>query len=113
MSAALYAMSAPDLAAQHKITARRVRQYVEDGLMPTLEPGRFDAVFFLYLRAGELHTRNKNTRPNRDTLVALGWLKCLGAEPTADDIQAFTQLFARNGLSRDAAMVALGRAQGH
>ena len=45
------------------------------------------------------------------TLVALAWLNGVG-DPSQEDITAFAALFERNGLSRDAALMALGTARG-
>src|SRR5690606_29781144 len=106
----VHIMSAPEIGAMLGITARRVRQYVDDGLLPTIERGRFDMVFLMYLRSGEQRTRNASKRPGRDTLVALGWLPGVGDTPTNEDLTAFAQIFARNGLTRDAAFMAVGRA---
>lgn len=107
-------MTAADIGEMLGITARRVTQYRDDGLLPTPERGRFDISFLMYLRMGEQITRSKFKRPDRDTLVALGWLSGVDAEaPHFDqDLQEFGKLFQRNGLTQAHAHLALGRAQG-
>ena len=112
MTAHTFTATATELGQFHDLSARRIRQYAEDGLLPVVERGRFDAVFFMYLRIGERSTRNASKRRDRDTLVALGWLSGVGNEPSNDDAQAFANLFQRNGLSREQALMAIGRAQG-
>lgn len=107
-----FAMTASDLAKMHDLTQRRVRQYAEEGLLPVVERGRYDPAFFMYLRIGEHMTRSAFKRPCRDTLVALGWLGGVANDPTEDDAQAFATLFERNGLAREQALMAIGRAQG-
>ncbi|OXI91200.1 hypothetical protein CFB40_12130 [Burkholderia sp. AU31652] len=79
--------------------------------MPAIERGKFDVAFFCYLRKGEERAEGLRNRPNRDTLVALGWLAGTKDRPSDEDVAAFGKLFERNGLTRDAALVALGRAQ--
>lgn len=108
----MHIMTAPAIADLLGITARRVRQYATDGLLPAIERGKFDVGFLLNLRIGEKIKANTRTRPDRDTLVAIGWLSGVDTEPSPDDIDAFARLFERNGLRRDAALLALGRAQG-
>jgi hypothetical protein len=107
----LYAMTAPQLAELFNITARRVGQYRDDKLLPTIERGRFDMAWLLYLRMGEKRARNLSKKPPRDVLVALGWLGAVDDEPSKDDMAALCPLFVRNGLTRDAALLAVGRAQ--
>lgn len=107
-----YALSAPELAALFGISARRVGQYRDDGLLPTITRGRFDAGWLHHLRTGEKITQSVRLRLGRDVLVAIGWLSCLDSrEPEAEDLEAFARLFERNGLTRNEALLALGRAQ--
>lgn len=106
-----FVATSTELGQMHGLSPRRIRQYAEDGLLPVVERGRFDPVFFMYLRMGEHRTRNASKRPDRDALVALGWLAGVG-EPSNEDAQAFAKLFQRNGLSHEQALIAIGRAQG-
>jgi hypothetical protein len=103
--------TAANLAEAHDITPRRVRQYVEEGALPRLARGTFDAGWFAHLRTGEKVASNFQKRPSARDLVALGWLSAVGKEPTDLDLEAFGDLFERNGLTRMAAMMALGAAQ--
>lgn len=105
-----FAMSAPEIGALLGITARRVTQYRDDGLLPTVERGKFDFAFLLYLRQGERRVARLGQRPDRDTLVALGWLAGMNDKPSDADLVVFPNLFSRNSLTRDAALVAVGRA---
>ncbi|MFJ2995481.1 hypothetical protein [Pandoraea sp. NPDC087047] len=105
-----FAMTAPELAEIFGLTARRVTQYRDDRLLPTLERGRFDFAWLLYLRKGQERTTNVRNKPDRDTLVALGWIAGMNDKPSNDDLEAFGKLFERNGLTRDAALLAVGRA---
>lgn len=111
MSDAPYAMTAREIGELLEITPRRVTQYRDAGLLPTIERGKFDMAFLMYLRHGELITRKAGVRANRDALVARGWLVGHPDELSPDDLTAFAGLFERNGLTRDAALLALGRAQ--
>lgn len=114
MTSAPYLMSAPDIAEVLGITARRVTQYRDERLLPTIERGKFDVAFLMHLRLGEKVKKNARQRPDRDTLVAIGWLSSVGSNDlTVEDLDAFAQLFERNGLTRDQAMLALGRARGN
>lgn len=106
-----YAMTAPELAQTFDLTPRRIGQYRDDGLLPTIERGKFDVAWLLYLRKGQDCSANLRKRPDRDTLVALGWLAGVKGKPSDDDLAAFCKLFERNALTRDAALLAVGRAQ--
>ncbi len=103
-------MTATEIGALMNITPRRVRQFVEDGLLPTLERGKFDFAFLLWLRKGQERAAKVRNRPDRDTLVALGWLGGVNDKPSDGDLAAFSKLFERNGLMRDASLLAIGRA---
>lgn len=103
--------TATDLATMHNITTRRVRQYVEDGALPRLARGTFDAGWFAHLRTGEKVAANLRKRPSAPDLVAMGWLSAVGNKSSDDDFSAFGGLFERNGLTRAAAMMAIGAAQ--
>lgn len=103
-----FAMTAPEIGKFLGITPRRVTQYRDDGLLPTIKRGRFDMAWLLYLRIGEKRASNLRKRPDRDTLVALGWLAGTSGAPAADDLAVFGTLFERNGLTRDAALLAVG-----
>ena len=105
-----YAMTAPELAQMFGLTPRRIGQYRDDQLLPTIERGKFDVAWLLNLRVGEKRASNLRKRPDRDTLVALGWLSGTNDKPNDDDLEAFGKLFERNGLTRDAALLAVGRA---
>ncbi|EHP42305.1 hypothetical protein OR16_15289 [Cupriavidus basilensis OR16] len=105
-----FAMTAPEIGAILGITARRVTQYRDDKLLPAVERGKFDPVFLLYLRKGEQRADGLRRRPDRDTLLALGWLGGVHDKPSDEDLAAFGTVFERNGLTRDAALVAIGRA---
>ncbi|MGX1322113.1 hypothetical protein AB7M17_005566 [Bradyrhizobium sp. USDA 377] len=102
--------TATELAEMHSLTTRRVRQYVEDGALPRLARGTFDAGWFAHLRIGEKVAANLRNRPAARDLVAMGWLSAVGREPNDADLEAFGNLFERNGLSRAVAMMALGAA---
>ena len=106
-----FAMTASELGAGLGITARRVTQYRDDRLLPTIERGKFDPAFLVNLRKGEQRGNKLRNRPDRDTLLALGWLAGVNDKPSEDDLAAFCRLFERNGLTRDAALLAVGRAQ--
>lgn len=107
----IHTMTASELGECLGITARRVQQYRDDKLIPAIERGRFDPSFLLWLRKGEQRAKNLRQKPNRDTLVAMGWLSGVDDDPADDDLTAFCGLFERNGLTRDAALLAVGRAQ--
>ncbi|MFV8668119.1 hypothetical protein ACNRC9_03725 [Ralstonia pseudosolanacearum] len=107
-----FAMSASELGEVFNITPRRVTQYRDDKLLPAVERGKFDVSWFLWLRKGEQRAAKLRNKPDRDTLVALGWLGGVGDEPSDDDLAAFGKLFERNGSTRDAALLAVGRATG-
>lgn len=104
-------MSASELAELFGITPRRVTQYRDDKLLPTIERGKFDVGWLLWLRKGQERAVRLPRKPARDTLVALGWLGGVDDKPSDDDLAMFGKLFERNGLTRDAALVAIGRAQ--
>ncbi|WP_260444559.1 hypothetical protein [Burkholderia sp. Bp8986] len=106
-----YLMTATELAAIFEVTPRRIGQYRDDRMLPAIERGKFDVSWLLYLRKGEERAEGLRNRPNRDTLVALGWLAGTNDKPSDDDLAAFGKLFERNGLTRDAALLAVGRAQ--
>jgi hypothetical protein len=112
MTVPIYEQNANDLAAMHHITPRRVRQYVEDGFLPKLSRGTFDVGWFAHLRTGEKMAVRLSKRPTAPHLVAMGWLSAVGGEPTDADLEAFGNLFERNGFTRVAAMFAVGAAQG-
>lgn len=103
-------MTATELAAIFELTPRRIGQYRDDRMLPAIERGKFDAVWLVYLRKGEERAEGLRNRPSRDTLVALGWLAGVKDKPSDDDLAAFPALFERNGLTRDAALLAIGRA---
>lgn len=107
----LHSMTAPQLAELFGITARRVGQYRDDKLLPAIERGKFDMGWLLWLRAGEKRSARLDKKPDRNTLVALGWLSAVNDQPRDDDLAAFAGLFVRNGFTRDAALLAVGRAQ--
>ncbi|MCF1440393.1 hypothetical protein ACI2UZ_01735 [Ralstonia nicotianae] len=104
-------MTAPELAQTFGLTPRRIGQYRDDGLLPAIARGRFDVAWLLYLRKGQERTTNLRSKPDRDALVALGWLAGVNDKPSDDDLAAFCKLFERNALTRDAALLAVGRAQ--
>lgn len=104
-----FAMTAPQLADLFNITARRVTQYRDDRLLPTIERGKFDMAWLLYIRAGEKRAAKLHDKPDRDTLVALGWLCGVDDKPSNEDLAAFAGLFERNSLTHDAALLAMGR----
>jgi hypothetical protein len=104
-------MTAGELAEIFDLTPRRIGQYRDDKLLPVIERGRFDVSWLLWLRRGEQRAERMSKRPNRDTLVALGWLGGVNDKPSDADLAAFGNLFERNGLTRDAALVSVGRAQ--
>ncbi|WP_371112809.1 hypothetical protein [Ralstonia pseudosolanacearum] len=106
-----FAMTASELGEIFGVTARRVAQYRDDKLLPTIERGKFDVAWLLWLRKGEQRAAKLRNKPDRDTLVALGWLGGVNDKLSEDDLVAFAKLFERNGLTRDAALLALGRAQ--
>lgn len=106
-----YAMTAPELAQMFDLTPRRIGQYRDDGLLPAIERGKFDSAWLLYVRKGQERAARLSNKPGRDVLVALGWLAGVNDKPSEDDLAAFCRLFERNGLTRDAALVAVGRAQ--
>lgn len=105
-----YTATAQELGAIFTLTARRVRQYVEDGDMRPLERGRFDAAWFGYLLAGRRMTANRPRKVPPHTCVALAWRAVTSG--TAAERDALVKLFIRNGLTHDDALVALGSAEG-
>ncbi|MFV8647326.1 hypothetical protein [Ralstonia pseudosolanacearum] len=107
-----FAMSASELGEVFSITPRRVAQYRDDKLLPTIERGKFDVAWLLWLRKGEQRAAKLRNKPDRDTLVALGWLGGVNDEPSDDDLAAFGKLFERNGFTSDASLLAVGRATG-
>lgn len=108
----IHAHTVTQLAEMHDITPRRVRQYVEDGLLPKLSRGSFDVGWFAHLRTGEKMAARLSKRPTAPHLVAMGWLSAVGSAPSDADLEAFGNLFERNGFTRLAAMFAVGAAQG-
>lgn len=95
------------------ITARRLRQFVENGDIPRLGRGLVDFTCSTYFYSGSLIVEDWRTKPSDPkTLYAIAWLTGLGAEPTATDLEACAATFRRNGFSRDDALLAIGRAQG-
>lgn len=105
-------MSSTEIGAILGITPRRVGQYRDDGLLPTIERGRFDLAWLCYLRIGETRARRSNKRPDRETLVCMGWLSAQDDAPSNEDLVALFGLFERNGISREAVLLAVGCAQG-
>lgn len=105
-----YAWTAQEMSETFDITPRRIRQYAEDGLLPRLSRGRFDPGWLLHLRCGERRTANLKRKFSPITLVAIGWLRSVGAKPKRDDIEAGTALVERNGYTRDDFLLALGEA---
>lgn len=107
----IYEATATEIGSTHELTTRRIRQYVEDGALPKLARGVFDAGWFAHLRTGEKVASRRRARPSAQQLVALGWLSAVAREPADADLEAFGGLFERNGLTRATAMMALGAAQ--
>ena len=90
------------------ISGRHVRRYAEQGLLPTLKPGRHDVTWLANLRAGEVVARKLDIVVDAITLVALG----RGDDQGKENTQLFIELCERNGKTRDDALFALGRARG-
>ena len=107
----VYAMTAVQLADMHELSARRVRQYQEDGRITALARGLFDAGWFSHLRIGEAVCMNLRHKPSTNTLVAVGWFLAVGKRVTVEDRKYLVELFKRNGKSAEDALVALGEAQ--
>jgi hypothetical protein len=106
-----YAMTAADLAADHGLTPRRIRQYQEAGSIRALSRGLFDAGWFAHLRTGEALTTHHRRKPGTHGLVATGWLHAVGGNPSKEDRAALVALFERNGHTGDDALQALGEAR--
>jgi len=95
------------------ITARRLRQFCENGDIPRLGRGLVDFTWCLYFYTGSVIVENWKQKPvDAKALYAIGWLNILGGEPTSEDIERCVDTFKRNGFSRDDALLAIGRAQG-
>jgi len=91
------------------ISGRHVRRYAEEGMLPTIKPGRHDVTWMANLRAGEAVARKLSLdKVDCNTLVALGRDK----DQSREDVTLFIAMFERNGKTRDAALMALGYAKG-
>jgi predicted transcriptional regulator len=101
------ANTAAEIAAEHGITPRRVRQYVTEGRLPRLRRGRFDALYFACMRSGESLCPKRHRKPAALVLVALGWLHAGDRE----DRELFVGMLKENGLQRADAVGALGEAK--
>ena len=105
-----FAFTADELAACFSITARRVRQLAEDRDLPRLGRGTFDVAWLCYLLTGRKIMESATTKLPATVYVAIGWSSAIvGAN---GERQAFIEMFERNGLPRDEALIALGAAQG-
>lgn len=111
MSEPLYAMTATELGEIFNLSARRVTQLHEEGALPRLERNKYDCGWLTYLLAGRKVTQRAVKKPDAGQTVAIGWLSSLAKEPSDADLEAFSNLFLRNGLTRAAAMMAAGAAQ--
>jgi len=95
------------------ITARRIRQFVENGDVPRLGRGLIDFTWCLYFYTGSVIVENWNKKPHDPKILyALGWINILGGDPSSEDIERCVETFKRNGFNRDQALLAIGRAQG-
>lgn len=104
-----FAFTADQLAACFSITPRRVRQLAEDGDLPRLGRGTFDGAWLCYLLTGRKIMEAANKKLPAAVYVAIGWSSVIcGAK---GERQAFIEMFERNGLDRDDALIALGAAQ--
>lgn len=93
------------------ITDRRLRQFVEQGLIPRIERGKVDAPWAIHLFAGAKMTEQLTNKPDDPgVLVALAWLTGAGPEAKASR-HLLADIFERNGRSRDDALVCIGHAQ--
>ncbi|MBR1193971.1 hypothetical protein [Bradyrhizobium sp. AUGA SZCCT0160] len=111
MSEPIYAMTATELGEIFNLSARRVAQLHEEGALPRLERNKYDCGWLTHLLAGRKITQRYAKKPDAGQTVAIGWLSSLGKDPTDADLEAFGDLWIRNGLTRAAAMMAVGAAQ--
>lgn len=101
-------LSADEIGRVLGISGRHVRRYAEQGLLPTIQPGRHDIAWMASLRVGEEVARKLNLdRLDGVTLAALGRDRSWSTGDTA----LFVAMAERNGLARDAAMQAKGFAK--
>lgn len=99
--------TADEIAAEHEISPRRVRQYAAEGRLPRLARGRFDALYFACMRSGESICPKRRRKPAAPVLVAIGWLQAGDSE----DREQFEGMLERNGLQRADAIGAFSEAK--
>lgn len=102
-----YTQTASEIAADHNISASRVRQYATAGHLPRHGRGRFDAIYFACLRSGESICASRRRKAAAPVLAALGWLDAGEKE----DRDLFVGLLERNGVPRPDAVCALSEAK--
>lgn len=112
MNTQTYSMTAPEVADHLGVTARTIRHWQESGDLPKLEQrGQYDLAFATWLYVGRKVSADWRGKTSAQIAVAAGWVQALGREPKEADLDAFGDLFKRNGLSVASAMQALGGAQ--
>lgn len=107
----LWAVSIEYAAQCLRVTPRRVRQLIEDGLAVRHGRGRVDIAWLLHAEAGRARWGRRPGKPAPLTLVALGWLAAHDFNPESDDVALLVAVAERNGHTAEAARVALGVAQ--
>ena len=101
-----------DYAAQClRVSPRRIRQLIEDGLAVRHGRGRVDIAWLMHAEAGRARWGRRPGRPDVLSLVALGWLAAHDFNPDPDDLALLVGVAERNGHTAEAARVALGVAQ--
>lgn len=101
----------PVVARMLGITDRRLRQFVEQGLIPREERGKVDTTWSIYAFAGAKMTEQLTNKPaDPGVLVALAWLTGLGPD-AAKSHHLLAATFERCGRTRDDAMICIGHAQ--
>jgi hypothetical protein len=91
------------------ITDRRLRQFVEQGLIPRVERGKVDATWAIHVFAGAKMVEQLTNRPDDPgALVAIAWLTGHGQDA---NYHRLADTFERNGRNRNDAFVCIGYAQ--
>ena len=104
----LWAVSIEYAAQCLRVTPRRVRQLIEDGLAVRHGRGRVDIAWLMHAEAGRARWGRRPGKPAPLTLVALGWLAAHDFNPEPDDVPLLLGVAERNGHTAEAARVALG-----
>ena len=93
------------------ITDRRLRQFVEQGLIPRTERGRVDAPWAIHAFAGAKMVEQLSHKPKDvGVWVSIAWLTGTGTEAKSSR-HLLADMFERNGRSREDAFICIGHAQ--